>query len=288
MLKFFKQPYPLDNSLKGKCKDVFGIGTIIFLILFLFRPFGLGEANIENKTLVIAGYGLVTMLTMGINFFLASVLFHKMFQEERWKVYKEILWILWNIFTIGIGNLIYTHLLGYIHLSVNGFVFFQFVTLLAGTIPITLFTLIRQNYLLKKYLRATCELNEKLQEQRNNQEKSYQGEVELISDNKNEKLTISLNDLYYITSADNYVEVSYMQEDKIEKTMLRNSLTRIKELLKNYTFLFHCHRSFIVNTDKVINVIGNSQGYKLQLENIEKKIPVSRPHSKEIFHLLSR
>jgi len=64
------------------------------------------------------------------------------------------------------------------------------------------------------------------------------------------KLSVKPEMVYYIESADNYVQIYYMNLDKVEKLMLRNSL-------KNIEWRFHdrglvrCHRSYIVNMKNV-------------------------------------
>ncbi|WP_227807504.1 LytTR family transcriptional regulator DNA-binding domain-containing protein [Lutibacter profundi] len=40
---------------------------------------------------------------------------------------------------------------------------------------------------------------------------------------------------------------------------MRNSFNNISDKLKQHSNLFKCHRSFIVNLNKVIKIEGNSQ-----------------------------
>jgi len=64
------------------------------------------------------------------------------------------------------------------------------------------------------------------------------------------KLSVKPEMVYYIESADNYVQIYYLNMGKLEKLMLRNSL-------KNIEWRFHdkglvrCHRSYIVNMSQV-------------------------------------
>ncbi len=46
--------------------------------------------------------------------------------------------------------------------------------------------------------------------------------------------------------------------------------------------LIRCHRSYIMNPDKVIQVSGNAQGLKLELSNKTYQVPVSRKYIPEI------
>lgn len=50
----------------------------------------------------------------------------------------------------------------------------------------------------------------------------------------------------------------------------------MEENLAEFPEFYRCHRTYIVNLQKVKHISGNAQGYKLHLENIDTLIPVSR------------
>ncbi len=56
---------------------------------------------------------------------------------------------------------------------------------------------------------------------------------------------------------------------------LRISLSNILKQVQTQT-IKRCHRSYIVNLDKVRNLKDNAQGYKLILSEMDFDIPVSR------------
>lgn len=58
--------------------------------------------------------------------------------------------------------------------------------------------------------------------------------------------------------------------------MLRSSLKKVSEQLEAFPQCFRCHRTHLVNLDQVTAVLGNAQGYKLQLAFGDQLIPVSR------------
>lgn len=84
------------------------------------------------------------------------------------------------------------------------------------------------------------------------------------------KLSVKPEMVYYIESADNYVQIYYMNMGKLEKLMLRNSL-------KNIEWRFHdkglvrCHRSYIVNMNQV--KMFKRQDGEVILEFGNEKIP---------------
>lgn len=94
------------------------------------------------------------------------------------------------------------------------------------------------------------------------------------------KITIALENLLYIESADNYVTIFYLNKSKQSRFLLRNSLKWMEENLTKDTPLVRCHRSFIVNMEKV-KVLKKIKGgivLELDIEGIPD-IPVSKTYS---------
>ena len=50
--------------------------------------------------------------------------------------------------------------------------------------------------------------------------------------------------------------------------------------------IIRCHKSYIVNLCNVEKLLGNAQGYKLVMSNMDKQIPVSRNFPKEMIQKL--
>jgi DNA-binding LytR/AlgR family response regulator len=91
------------------------------------------------------------------------------------------------------------------------------------------------------------------------------------------KISIVLENLLYIDSSDNYVTIHYLNKSKNLKFLLRNSLKWIDENLTIETPLVRCHRSFIVNLDKVKVLRKTKDGILLELDAINTPdIPVSK------------
>lgn len=107
--------------------------------------------------------------------------------------------------------------------------------------------------------------------------------------NKNNSLTLNLDELIYITSEGNYTNF-YLKDKKgkIKGEKLRVRLTAVEDTLSSYKKIIRCHKSYIVNVNYAINVLGNARGLYLHLENIETLIPVSRKFKKsELLTLIS-
>jgi DNA-binding LytR/AlgR family response regulator len=96
------------------------------------------------------------------------------------------------------------------------------------------------------------------------------------------KLSIQSEQLLYIESADNYVKIYYLNKGKLTNFMLRNSLKNLDESLSG-TAMIRCHRSFVVNFDKVKVLRKEKDGIYLALdqENIPD-IPVSKTYTERV------
>jgi DNA-binding LytR/AlgR family response regulator len=100
--------------------------------------------------------------------------------------------------------------------------------------------------------------------------------VQLVSESGRERLSVSLDQLRYVESVDNYVQVHWLDEGTAQKTVLRSTLKGIESALGQYPQLFRCHRAYLVNLSAVVHADGNARGYQLTLEGVNETIPVSR------------
>jgi len=101
------------------------------------------------------------------------------------------------------------------------------------------------------------------------------------------KLSIKQSCILYIESADNYVKVHYNNNNKIVNCIIRNSLKNMIEILCPVGFV-RCHRSYIVNIQKVKVVRKEKDGIYIDLDQDGiGDIPISKSYYAEIMHILS-
>jgi len=95
------------------------------------------------------------------------------------------------------------------------------------------------------------------------------------------KLVLKTENLLFIQSADNYVEINYLEKEIPAKLLLRNSIKKIEQQLIN-TSIIRCHRSYLVNTLKLEQVKKTASGFTLILKQIpDMTIPVSKSYISE-------
>lgn len=142
------------------------------------------------------------------------------------------------------------------------------------------------SFLYFSYREKTRQLAEKM-----NSDTSETGKKGLIAfpDEKGEiKITIALNNLVFIDSADNYATIHYINKEKISNYMIRNSLKWIEENISKDTPLVRCHRSYIVNLDKVKVLKKTRDGVFIELDVPQlPDMPVSKTYYEKVMNKFS-
>jgi hypothetical protein len=111
----------------------------------------------------------------------------------------------------------------------------------------------------------------------------------VFNDEKGElKLSVRSEQLLYLESADNYVKIHYLNKGKLTHYMLRNTLKNLEESMSNTTMI-RCHRSFVVNFDKVKVLRKEKDGIYLALDDERvPDLPVSKTYSERIMAKFSQ
>ncbi|THU40671.1 LytTR family transcriptional regulator [Niastella caeni] len=285
-----RRPFPLDTPSRHTFRYTFYAALCVFLILVLLQPFGLDELPFLTRSFHAALYGLVTFISTTVNSFLLPGLFPAVYREEKWTVGKELLHMCWHLVPITIGNWLLTHWLYGVPLSLHTLFTFLWITFVVGIFPLWLNVLLKQQRLLKKYQAGATRLDEQLhQPQSISQETTHlPAAIVFESENGKEQFTVAAADIRYITSADNYMRIYFLQENKLASHLLRNTLRKAEGVLSPFPQFFRCHRAYIVNLAVAEHVSGNAQGYKLHLKDVAEVIPVSRNFNAKLTEVLTQ
>ena len=101
----------------------------------------------------------------------------------------------------------------------------------------------------------------------------------LFYDEHNEmRLSVKREDLILIESADNYICVWYMNNGQIKKSMIRNTMKRVAEQMRDSN-VQRCHRSYMINMDRVKILRRDKEGVFIEfgIDGIAD-IPISRTY----------
>jgi len=98
--------------------------------------------------------------------------------------------------------------------------------------------------------------------------------ITLNGSSRKDSLALFPQELLYIESNGNYVQIYYVINEKVMKKSFLATLLKMEETLKDFPFLVRCHRAFIVNLCRIENIIGS----KIRLETSTTEIPISRTY----------
>ncbi|HYH15427.1 MAG TPA: LytTR family DNA-binding domain-containing protein [Flavisolibacter sp.] len=278
------QPFPAYAPSISRLRFPFIAGVVVFLILLFFRPFRFNEITTSFFPLHAFLYGFGTFSMGTLNAMLLPKLFPSWFEEKVWTVGRELLFMLWQIVSISFVNMLLTQLLYGGRFSFLTIGHFLGYTMTIGIFPITILVLLKYVILLKRNQIAAAEMEGQIKVEQ--PAASSPTLVKLTGDYQNEVLEAPIDTIRYISSADNYIKVYYVENDKLAAKVLRSTLKKTEQSLQDFPQFFRCHRAFVVNLEKVKHVTGNAQGLKLHLQNIEEPIPVSRNLTQQLtYHL---
>jgi hypothetical protein len=102
------------------------------------------------------------------------------------------------------------------------------------------------------------------------------------------KFSVMRENLLYLESAENYVNICYLNKGKVSKYLLRDTLKKMEESFSG-TEIVRCHRSYMVNFEKVKVIRKDKDGLKLEFDNPSMTdIPVSKTYVNTVMQTFSK
>jgi len=277
-------PYYLNDDRKNTMM-VFLVSVFLFFFLCSIYIDQMPE-KFTKMLLIIA----ISFLVLFASIILLPRIAPIAFDPVTWTVKKYILFNIWQLVLIGtICSVLFYHMDFYPGCTLTGVVLHFFPRLfMYGIVPVILITLFINNKLLHDNLSDAIKANQELKKisELKKESSSSSSELTIFSDTS-ETLTLKLPDLLFVEANDNYSTFFWMNGHGLEKKMLRINLKNVESQLNN-SFTLRCHRSFIVNINKIGHVSGNTNGYKLNIRDTELSVPVSRAKGKEIIEKIAQ
>lgn len=110
--------------------------------------------------------------------------------------------------------------------------------------------------------------------------------IQLHDTNGTLRLTVNVDALYMLEAEDNYIKVYYKHNDKIATYMLRCRTSALEKSLEGTVFV-RCHRSYIVNINKITVMGEESRIHYVVLDDESiKRIPVSRSYYENLLRAI--
>lgn len=269
------EPFPERQQGLKKVKEIFFTALFVTLFLYLFNPFGLQNMP-QGVGLSASIFGVITFVFyLFFHWFVGSVL--KLHTDvPSWTLWKWIVSMMAMTLWISIGNFAFLIFSLPNNFSLGDFPKMLQYTVMVGITPTAISGMLIQVNGLEKHLDEAKDFSKFHQDplpEKHNKSRHVEFEI-----SNGENLSIATEAIYFIEAMQNYLMVHHEsgQPTQVKQTMVRLTMTKAAILVDDYSML-RCHRSFIINTQKVAKVSGNAQGLKLALVNLtDREIPVSR------------
>lgn len=265
----FSSPFPRPKKNRRNISLLLLIGLISSLFILIFKPF-----NIENQTgelyiyLIIFSFGIFFFVSIFFMEFLIPSLLPKLF--TNWNLGKAIIWYVLVILFVGAVMFIYKNFLGgFVDFTLKDF-FFVLGKVLGIGIIVSFFTIGVIGYFNSKQFSLLSS------------HENY-----LISVPNAKSLKLNINDVMYIVSDNNYVDIHLELDGVRKKKVLRSSLKNIESQIVNpVSPIFKCHRKYLINIKYFKVQKMNSRNMLILLQKYEDEIPVSKKYAANIYQLL--
>lgn len=258
-------PFPPPRRSLKKLLFIVLLGICGSIFILLYNPFEIAEqAGSFLINLLLFSLGVVFALSIIFMEWVIPWLFPKYF--KKWNVGKALLWYTLVFLFAGSINFIYKSYLG----GFSDFTVLEWVYVLARTLAISgtvALVIVGLYQLLNKNKLAGL----------------VSGEQFTIKASDGKSYTLNLNQILYLSSDDNYVDIHYTEKAIRKKMTVRSSLKHLETQLVNpISPIKRCHRQFLINISKARIQKSTSRSMVLELLGQPDAIPVSSKYVKQI------
>ena len=278
LAKWAREPYP---SVISPWKVVVVPAVIIFLVLYLLQPFGIARIG-SGKLWVTLGSACISAGVSSLFVWVLPWMFPRYYEERAWTLGKEVLGTLALLLCITVCVWFYVAWLCGVMPGVRLFFTVLLWVLILGAFPTVLFTMWNRNIRLARNLREATELNLRLSKKQEAEE--MPSATLVFSGGTKDTLVMDARSFLYAESEGNYVRLHYLspKDNRPVSRLLRLTMKQAEAAVASAPFIVRCHRAFLVNLHQVTKMDGNSQGYRLRLEECAEEVPVSRAYVRRV------
>ncbi|KAF2512087.1 LytTR family transcriptional regulator [Flavobacterium zhairuonense] len=212
--------YKLNSSIKHHLVIAILISLWLFVFAFIIKPFDDGTINFKAWLFISFGFSVMAFLCYGLLAIIQKSFYKRI---EKWSISLEIvaIFLFYLMYLIGVFAFYKSPILN------GGYTFYQFFSVIFIKVALILTPVI---ILARRYLLKLIPIKEDIL--------LFKGE------NKLDILKIKKSDLVCISNAQNYVEIFYIENDKLHSKLIRSSLKKVQD---DFDFLVQIHRSHLIN-----------------------------------------
>jgi hypothetical protein len=266
---------PLVQLLNEKLGLFLSISFGIFLFILFFHPFPLKKFDINDSLIFISGFGGIVFLLMLIQGIIVTYIFRPVTQNLDG---YDLPAIMFGFILLSLCSVAFAFYLRYVGGVSITFYIMAKIILICIVPPAFL-----RWHETKTNLRHQVEsliIEKKLIQ---NRIEKYEDDllnkyVEFNSESNAETLSLTVSEIAFIKSADNYVEIVYKDIDTFKKRLIRSTLKNIESQLRAYSIFVRCHRVCIVNMHYIEKLNKSFNNHSIAIKGYPEPIPVSRQY----------
>lgn len=276
LITILKQPHPGYASLLDYFKTVGAITLVVFLILSVLQPFNIGQHHIYNNSYVTALiYGSGAAGVMSINA-IWLLLFPAWF--KNWTLGKDFIILFYQMATVGLA--IWLININNPSYSKQDYSKAIFITFAIGILPYVIVTFFKHSRYLKNSLLQAELMNSQLEalHKATLTTKNSEPEELYVVMPAGKSLKIRVQRFLYAESKGNNLHLQWLEHEYPKTEIIRCTLNEFAKANVAHLCFFRCHRSYIVNIDRILEIRGNAAGYQLLLHSDLNTVAVSRSY----------
>ena len=253
-MKTFFLPYVSDHAQLWRICLTIILST--FFILYFFQPFGdIQHGFTLDGFLRVLSYSVVASGTV----YLAELLLGPVYRSRigiSQTRYGSLIWYFFVLFLVVFGIFCCrSSWLGWSNTTVDDLFRVLYRVSTIAIIPFCLMALILMLY----------------------HKKEADQTLTLTSDDTNpEHIQVELGHLLYLASEENYTSIFLVSDRKVNKKLLRGSLSHFEKQLK--VPIVRIHRSHLINITKIEKVKMNNSGGSISLKSVDTQFSISRKY----------
>lgn len=263
------------SSLKRELGRLLIMSFGVFLFILFFQPFPLDALDYDNRLLFVTGFGAIYFLVTFAVFIILPLMISRWFPIDDWEYGPTPGQSLLFLAIASASFAFYIRYVGKVNLSF----YMMFKVLLVNLLPLIILILLYRY----KWLKQAVGLLQDKNKEYLTQIEAYENgpdeeEIDIISENKSDRLKLKYNNIVFIKSADNYIEINYLEKGSVVKKMLRSTMRNIEHQLADKSNFLRCHRTHIVNASFIEKLLRNYGVNSLKIKCCEDIIPVSKQY----------
>ena len=270
-------PLRVSKGYGNQVKYAVLMPLFFFVFVLIYRPFafveyfdGVGGESWQFHLL------MLTCICTGV-FALTRLVFSFLYKYIPFKWWHYVVWCLGEVLACSLFMALYTSLF---YLKNGGLLYFNALTYCFNLA----FCILIYPFLLLILMRIITNKNSDISAAK---EAPDEGLVKFYDEHKRLKLTIDPSAVLYVGADANYINIHYLENDRVKKYQLRNSMKSFEADAKK-PGLVRCHRSYYVNPRHVKVLSRDKEGViyaELTAEGLGR-IPVSKQYYDQLANLL--